>query len=118
MGEKNVEAKIVDSDDEDVLVKTSTMIAKKNSTNTGNNNSITTKRINPNDFIQTEIKDLNDVESSEEEDEEEQNAFTADISTFDSGIDMDKKESESKGPKVLPGWGSWSSELPKVKKPK
>ena len=52
-----------------------------------NNNSITTKRINPNDFIQTEIKDLNDVESSEEEDEEEQDAFTADISTFDSGIE-------------------------------
>jgi len=115
--ETNVKtAKAVDSDDEDVLLKTSAMIAKKNSANTGN--SVTTKRINPNDFIQTEIKELNDVESSEEEDEEEQDAFTADISTFDSGIDMDKKESESKGPKVLPGWGSWSSELPKVKKPK
>jgi len=52
-----------------------------------NSNSVTTKRINPNDFIQTEIKELNDVESSEEEDEEEQDAFTADISTFDSGIE-------------------------------
>ena len=31
---------------------------------------------------------------------------------------MEKKESEAKGPKVLPGWGSWSSELPKVKKQK
>jgi len=115
--DKNVKtAKNIDSDDEDVLLKTSTMIAKKNSKETSNN--VTTKRINPNDFIQTEIKELNDVESSDEEDEEEQNAFTADISTFDSGIDMDKKESEAKGPKVLPGWGSWSSELPKVKKPK
>ena len=31
---------------------------------------------------------------------------------------MEKKEAEAKGPKVLPGWGAWSSEVPKVKKSK
>jgi len=102
------------SDDEEILVKTN-MIPKKKV----NDKDITTKRINPNDFIQTtEIKDFNEVESSEDEDEDEQDAFKADIATFDSGIDMEKKEAEAKGPKVLPGWGAWSSEVPKVKKSK
>ena len=31
---------------------------------------------------------------------------------------MEKKEAENKGPKVLPGWGNWSSEVPKMKKSK
>merc|ERR1711971_954327 len=106
--------KIVNSDDEEILVKTS-MIPKKKV----NEKDVTTKRINPNDFIQTtEIKDFNDVESSEDEDPDEQDAFKADIATFDSGIDMEKKETENKGPKVLPGWGNWSSEVPKMKKSK
>ena len=76
--------KIVNSDDEEeILVKTS-MIPKKKV----NEKDVTTKRINPNDFIQTtEIKDFNDVESSEDEDEDEQDAFKADIATFDSGIE-------------------------------
>jgi hypothetical protein len=74
--------KIVNSDDdEEILVKTS-MIPKKKV----NDKDVTTKRINPNDFIQTtEIKDFNEVESSEDEDEDEQDAFKADIATFDSG---------------------------------
>ena len=76
--------KIVNSDDdEEILVKTS-MIPKKKV----NDKDLTTKRINPNDFIQTtEIKYFNDVESSEDEDPDEQDAFKADIATFDSGIE-------------------------------
>ena len=76
------ETKIVDSDDEEVLVKTSASAVPKKTT-------VTTKRINPNDFVQTEIKDVNQTEyfSDEEGDEDEQDAFTADIATFDSGIE-------------------------------
>ena len=77
--------KNVNSDDEEeILVKTS-MIPKKK---VNDQKDVTTKRINPNDFIQTtEIKDFNDVESSEDEDPDEQDAFKADIATFDSGIE-------------------------------
>ena len=78
--QKNVNS----DDDEEILVKTS-MIPKKK---VNDQKDVTTKRINPNDFIQTtEIKDFNDVESSEDEDPDEQDAFKADIATFDSGIE-------------------------------
>ena len=46
------------------------------------------KRIDPNDFVQAAIKEISDIEDSlDEDDDEERNAFTADVTTFDSGIE-------------------------------
>ena len=63
--------------------------------------------------MQTIIKPGDDIKDSD--DEEDEDDF--DVTTFDSGIELEKKN-EKKEPKILPGWGSWSSELPKVKKSK
>jgi len=101
-----------DSEDE-IMQKTAKLIKDKASTTQK-----VTKRINPDDFVQTEIKDFEAMEDTDDEDQDEKDAFSADVTSFDSGIDVEKKENEDKTPKVLPGWGSWSSDLPKVKKPK
>ena len=59
--------------------------------------------------MQTIIKPGDDIKDSDDEEDD------FDVTTFDSGIELEKKN-EKKEPKILPGWGSWSSELPKVKK--
>jgi len=71
------------------------------------------KSIDPNNFVQSTIKSVDEFKDSEDEEEDEQDEF--DIATVDSGIELEKKN-EKKELKVLPGWGSWSSEVPKVKK--
>ena len=72
------------------------------------------KSIDPNNFIQAIIKPGEEMKDSEDEEDDDEDF---DAACFDSGIEIEKKK-EDKGPKVLPGWGSWSSETPKVKKSK
>ena len=57
------------------------------------------KSIDPNNFVQSTIKSVEEFKDSEDE-EDEQDDF--DIATVDSGIELEKKN-EKKEPKVLPG---------------
>ena len=58
------------------------------------------KSIDPNNFVQSTIKSVDEFKDSEDEEEDEQDEF--DIATVDSGIELEKKN-EKKELKVLPG---------------
>ena len=70
-----------DSEDE-IMQKTAKLIKDKASTTQK-----VTKRINPDDFVQTEIKDFEAMEDTDDEDQDEKDAFSADVTSFDSGIE-------------------------------